>query len=108
MRRARLSAGPHVAGLSAGQPAAAVPARRAPERGCGGGGGGVGEAGAGWSGKACVQPSNNQHSREAHSLLLLLFTTVYFLLLFTASPLKAITSLLTGPWVFLGGFFLFW
>lgn len=92
MRRARLSPGPHVAGLSAraasGSP---VPARRAPERGCGGGGGG------GAGGGGVLQPSNNQHGREAHSLLLLLFTTVYFLLLFTASPLKAITSLLTGP-----------
>lgn len=38
--------------------------------------------------RACVQPSNNQHSREAHSPLLLLFTTVYFLPL----PTSRLTS----------------
>lgn len=62
-----------------GQPAAVVPARWTPGSGWWGGGG--------W---ACVRSSNNQHSREAHSPLLLLFTTVYFLPLLTASALKTI------------------
>lgn len=40
--------------------------------------------------QSCIQPSNNQHSRETNSPQLLLFTNVYFLTLTTTSPLKAI------------------
>ena len=42
--------------------------------------------------QACLQLSNNQHSREAHSPLLLLFTAVYLLPLPTASPRGADTG----------------
>lgn len=74
MRWARLSWGPDVAGLSVGRQQQPFPLSELPR------GGGH---------QACVQPSNNQHSREAHSPLLLLFTTVYSVPLFTASRLKA-------------------